>query len=290
MASCPRWSPSRTCTARRRSCRTPASCCRGFPAWAPGSRYGLGSLNDEPADLRGAARLARLRPNGPANWGAGFLPAAHQGTMVRPAATTRSSTCSRRGSPVIAESERDGLALLNTTQSAHIEPTRPGDSRLEARIASYELAARMQLITPEVLDLSRETRATRKLYGLDDADHRGLRPQLPDRPAAARARRALRAGLERRRQRLPAPQLGQARGHRPRPRPMGASMDRPRRRPDQGPEAARHARRHDHHLDDRIRPDAVQPGRQGPRPQPVHVHELAGRRRHQGGRHLRRQR
>ena len=79
----------------------------------------------------------------------------------------------------------------------------PGDSRLEARIASYELAAKMQLAAPEALDLSRETEAVRKLYGLDDTDDRDLRPAMPDRPAADRARRALRAGLERRRRARP---------------------------------------------------------------------------------------
>ena len=103
------------------------------------------------------------------------------------------------------------------------------------------------------------------------AGHRGLRPQLPDRPPAARARRPLRAGLERRRQRLPAPQLGLARGPRPRPRRHGREHGPARRRPAQGPEGARPARRHARHLDHRVRPDAVQPGRQGPRPQPVHA-------------------
>ena len=90
------------------------------------------------------------------------------------------------------------------------QATREGDSRLDARIASYEMAAKIQLSAPEVLDLSKETAATRRLYGLDQQDHRGFRPQLSDRPAAAGARRALRANVERRRQRLSAPQLGLA--------------------------------------------------------------------------------
>jgi hypothetical protein len=58
----------------------------------------------------------------------------------------------------------DLLAKLNKAHQAR----REGDSRLEARIASYELAARLQLSAPEVLDLSRESAATKKLYGLDD--------------------------------------------------------------------------------------------------------------------------
>jgi hypothetical protein len=60
---------------------------------------------------------------------------------------------------------RDGQALLRDMNRAHLERT-PGDSRLEARIASYELAARMQLSAPEALDIARETEATRRLYGI----------------------------------------------------------------------------------------------------------------------------
>src|SRR5207302_4890443 len=63
-------------------------------------------------------------------------------------------------------SEKDGLDLLNRLNRSH-RATREGDSRLDARIASYELAARMQLSAPEVLDLSGESAATKKLYGLD---------------------------------------------------------------------------------------------------------------------------
>ena len=63
--------------------------------------------------------------------------------------------------------QRDGLELLSRLNHEH-EADRPGDTRLEARIASYELAARLQLSAPEVLDVSKESAATRKLYGLDD--------------------------------------------------------------------------------------------------------------------------
>jgi hypothetical protein len=65
-----------------------------------------------------------------------------------------------------AGSEHDGLALLAKLNRARLQP---GDSRLEARIASYELAARMQLAVPEVLDLQGETAATKALYGFGDA-------------------------------------------------------------------------------------------------------------------------
>jgi len=141
----------------------------GFPSMGAWVSYGLGSLSaDLPAfvvlpDSRGFA------PNGPANWGAGFLPASVQGTMVRAGAKTPIFDLfppDDAGLTFTPEGERDGLALLNTLNQAH-RAERAGDSRLEARIASYEMAARLQLSAPEVLDLTGESRATRALYGLD---------------------------------------------------------------------------------------------------------------------------
>src|ERR671936_714838 len=104
--------------------------------------YCLGSLNDNlPAfvvlpDSRGYA------PNGPANWGAGFLPAAYQGTMVKAAAKNPIFDLFPPEDPELTdESQREGLALLESLNRAH-RAERAGDSRLDARIASYELAAR----------------------------------------------------------------------------------------------------------------------------------------------------
>jgi hypothetical protein len=141
----------------------------GFPSMGAWVSYGLGNLTDNlPAfvvlpDARGFA------PNGPANWGAGFLPAAHQGTMVRPGARNPIyDLFPPEGAGITRQGDADGLALLNRLNRGHRE-SREGDSRLDARIASYELAARLQLSAPEVLDLSRETAATKRLYGLDDA-------------------------------------------------------------------------------------------------------------------------
>jgi len=140
----------------------------GFPSMGAWVSYGLGSLSENlPAfvvlpDSRGFA------PNGPANWGAGFLPATYQGTMVRAGSRTPIFDLfppPRAG--ITPRSEADGLALLNRLNREHLA-ARAGDSRLEARIASYELAARLQLSAPEVLNLSAESAATRRLYGLDD--------------------------------------------------------------------------------------------------------------------------
>jgi hypothetical protein len=130
--------------------------------------YGLGSLTDNlPAfvvipDSRGYA------PNGPANWSAGFLPAAYQGVMIRPGNKNPIFDLNPPEKEYIrGDSEAAGLTLLNRLNRDHLAG-REGDSRLDARIASYELAAKLQLSAPEVLDISKESAATKKLYGLDE--------------------------------------------------------------------------------------------------------------------------
>jgi hypothetical protein len=140
----------------------------GYPAMGAWISYGLGSLNDDlPTyvvlpDDRGYA------PNGPANWGPGFLPAAHQGTMLRPGASPPLFDLNApKGSFATPQSDADTLAALNKLNRAHAA-AHPGDSRLEARIGAYELAAKLQVSAPEVLDLSKETKETKTLYGLDD--------------------------------------------------------------------------------------------------------------------------
>jgi hypothetical protein len=140
----------------------------GFPSVGAWVSYGLGSLSQNLPTFVVLPDSRGFAPNGPANWSAGFLPAANQGTMVRPGASNPIFDLfppEDAGIDPLAESE--GLALLNRLNRAH-ESHRAGDSRLEARIASYELAARLQLSAPEVLDLSRESATTRSLYGLDN--------------------------------------------------------------------------------------------------------------------------
>jgi len=139
----------------------------GFPSMGAWISYGLGSLTqDLPVfvvipDSRGYA------PNGPANWGAGFLPASFQGTTLRPSDPNPIFDLFPAANEYITQgSERDGLALLQQMNRWH-QQARPGDSRLDARIGTYELAARLQLSAPEVLDISGETETTRRLYGLD---------------------------------------------------------------------------------------------------------------------------
>jgi hypothetical protein len=140
----------------------------GFPAMGAWISYGLGSLNDNLPTFVVLPDSRGFAPNGPANWSAGFLPAGHQGTMVRAAAKAPIFDLfppdNRLGA---AKAEADGLAVLRQLNRDH-QRTREADTRLEARIASYELAARLQVSAPEALDVSAESPATRKLYGLDD--------------------------------------------------------------------------------------------------------------------------
>src|SRR5690242_7843013 len=142
----------------------------GFPSMGAWISYGLGRMTDNlPAfvvlpDPRG------FPPNGPQNWGAAFLPAEHQATMVRPSAKTPiADLFPPTGSFVNRQSDADMQAALAKLNRRH-EAERPGDSRLDARIRSYQMAARMQLSAPEVLDLSKEPKHILRMYGLDSLD------------------------------------------------------------------------------------------------------------------------
>jgi len=141
----------------------------GFPCVGSWISYGLGKLSDEvPAfvvlpDHRG------LPYNNTGNFSAGFLPAAHAGMIVRPNAPVPIAhiTAPEFAKQITPDSERAGLQLLTRLNEQHRE-AHPGDSRLDARMASYELAAKLQLSAPQVLDLSQESEATHKAYGLDE--------------------------------------------------------------------------------------------------------------------------
>ncbi|MEO7651283.1 MAG: DUF1501 domain-containing protein, partial [Bryobacteraceae bacterium] len=127
--------------------------------------YGLGSENQS---LPGFIVLGDRRgsPIGGASvWGNGFLPAAYQGTLFRPGDTPIVDLKPRAG--VTVTSQRQELDLLRWLNEKHAAG-RQDASELEARIAAYELAFRMQSQAPELVDLGKETAATRKLYGLED--------------------------------------------------------------------------------------------------------------------------
>jgi Protein of unknown function (DUF1501) len=139
----------------------------GFPSMGAWISYGLGSLSENLPSFVVIPDSRGYAPNGPANWGPGFLPAQFQGTMIRPGDKNPiHDLFPPANSPVTKGSDADAQALLKQLNDEH-RKQRPGDSRLDARIAAYELAAKLQLSAPEVLDISKETEETRKLYGMD---------------------------------------------------------------------------------------------------------------------------
>lgn len=141
----------------------------GFPHAGAWVAYGLGSLNENLPTFVVLPDSRGFAPNGPGNWSAGFLPAAYQGTMIRPGAKNPIADLfpPEAARYITPASDAAGLEALSQINRQHLHE-RGGDTRLEARIASYEMAARLQLSAPEVLDLSGESAATRRLYGLDD--------------------------------------------------------------------------------------------------------------------------
>ena len=138
----------------------------GFPAMGSWVSYALGTENEDlPAfvvlpDPRG------LPAGGAINWTAGFLPASHQGVAFR----------TKGGEPIVdlstpsdvSPERREAEMWLLAAMNRRFAEADPGDSALEARIRSYELAARMQISVPDALDSSKsESEETRRLYGLD---------------------------------------------------------------------------------------------------------------------------
>jgi len=137
----------------------------GYPSVGSWVTYGLGTENQNlPAfvviyDARGGPF------GGPANWSAGFMPAAYQGTVLRSA-----------GDPIIdlnppasmsKEEQQARLNLLGKLNEMDLQKN-PGNSELSARISAYELAYRMQGTAPDAVDVDRESEVTKKLYGLGD--------------------------------------------------------------------------------------------------------------------------
>jgi hypothetical protein len=123
--------------------------------------YGLGTENE---DLPGFIVLSRATPTGGTpNWSSSFLPAAHQGTVV----ADLSDPIRNLSNPDRPRHrQRAHLDVLQKINELHLAQ-RQEDSRLNARIASFELAFRMQTAAPEAFNLKEETAATERLYGID---------------------------------------------------------------------------------------------------------------------------
>ncbi|EKK00194.1 protein containing DUF1501 [Rhodopirellula baltica SH28] len=138
----------------------------GFPGMGSWVSYGLGTINENLPTFVVLPDHRGFASNGPKNWGAAFLPASAQGTTIFPQRANPIDDLTARADFISARGDREGLAMLNRMNDRYLQE-RPGDSRLEARIRSYELAAAMQLHAPEALDISGETAETMQMYGLD---------------------------------------------------------------------------------------------------------------------------
>jgi Protein of unknown function (DUF1501) len=138
----------------------------GFPSAGSWVSYALGS---ETENLPGFVVLPDhrgLASNGAKNWANAFLPAQHQGTVIRPGNAEPIADLHPPQSEFInATSDRAGLDTLAALNRRHATQ-RPGDDRLLARVRSYELAAALQLSATDALDVSREPQYIKDLYGL----------------------------------------------------------------------------------------------------------------------------
>jgi hypothetical protein len=137
----------------------------GKPSLGAWTAYGLGTENQNmPAFVVMPDPAGWVKGGAPA-WGNGFLPAAFQGTILRGG----EQPILNLGTPAGTSAEQQ-LATVNFINRLNREglPRHEANSELTARIAAYELAYRMQSHAPEVVDISKETAATRRLYGLED--------------------------------------------------------------------------------------------------------------------------
>lgn len=138
----------------------------GFPSAGSWVSYALGSESDDLPTFVVLPDHRGLASNGAKNWGTAFLPAHHQGTLIRPGNETPIADLHAPESSFITpESDRAGLDLLNQLNTSHAA-AREGDHRLTARVRAYELAGAMQLSATDALDLSNEPQYIKDMYGL----------------------------------------------------------------------------------------------------------------------------
>jgi hypothetical protein len=139
----------------------------GRPSLGSWVAYGLGSENrNMPAFVVLPDPHGWVKGGAPA-WGNGYLPAAYQGTVMNGGPSPILHLQNPPG--VTSEQQRRTLDFVQRLNRRHLE-ARGADSELAARIASYELAFRMQAHAPELVDIAAESPATRRLYGLDQTD------------------------------------------------------------------------------------------------------------------------
>src|SRR3954470_6953245 len=139
----------------------------GRPSLGSWVSYGLGTENQNlPAFVVMQDSAAQV-VNGPRNWGAGFMPAVFQGVRIQGGTEPIPNLNTPEG---VTEAEQRGKLDLLARLDRRYAAQHPEQTELEARIASYELAFRMQAESPEAVDLSRESEATQALYGIDQKE------------------------------------------------------------------------------------------------------------------------
>jgi len=138
----------------------------GRPSLGSWLTYGLGSENQNLPAYLVLRDPGSLPVEGTWNWSAGWLPGLYQGTVIRarePRILNLEAPANLRGG-----GQRNYLDFLGALNREHVR-ARPGELDLEARIASFELAARMQTSASGAMDISNESAATKNLYGIDEA-------------------------------------------------------------------------------------------------------------------------
>lgn len=138
----------------------------GDPAIGSWVNYGLGTMNQ---NLPGYIVLNELAypQGGSGNWTNGFLPAYYQGTPLRPEGTPILDL--RPPAWITQGHQRANLDVLGQLNQMH-QRQHPQHEELSARMSNYELAFRMQMAVPGIIDLNRETRTTQRMYGLDQSE------------------------------------------------------------------------------------------------------------------------
>jgi len=138
----------------------------GRPSLGSWVSYGLGTENQNLPSFVVMKDSDSQVVNGVRNWGSGFMPAVYQGVLLDDGSQPIANLNNPKG--ISPARQQKKLDLLNEMNRLH-QQGREENTDLDARIRSMELAFRMQATAPEAVDLSRESEATKKLYGMDEA-------------------------------------------------------------------------------------------------------------------------
>ena len=134
----------------------------GYPSLGSWVTYGLGSVGENLPAYCVLPQPEGVPEGGAPCWGAGFLPAVHQGTLFRKGANPILNL-----KPPPGVGERRQKRTFDLIKKLNEQDLDPADTELQARISSYELAFKMQQHAPEAVDLGQETQKTREAYGLN---------------------------------------------------------------------------------------------------------------------------